>query len=189
MKAVKNASMVKHALFAATGRERGKIPMSLLRSSCKVLPLVAVFILVSASAPSQEARRAAKVGETDIGEEPLVIFQNIEKAWQSGNAQHLASLASESRVYLEIRGSERRGGYFTKPQVFYIFKDMFASMKQTSFTFVKYHNLEKQDRRIYGMALRRYKSNRSGGLYQDKVYVTLVKEGSRWVMAEIKSTW
>jgi hypothetical protein len=54
---------------------------------------------------------------------------------------------------------------------------------------VKYHNLEKQGSRVYGMALRSYKSNQSGGLYQDRVYVTLAREGSRWAVTEIKSTW
>jgi hypothetical protein len=90
---------------------------------------------------------------------------------------------------MEIRGIDRRGGYFTKPQVLYIFKDLFVNTKQTAFMFVKFHNLERQDSRIYGLALRSYKINRSGGLYKDKVYVTLVKEGSRWAVAEIKSTW
>jgi len=163
--------------------------VSLARSCMKVISLVAMVLLLSAPVPAQGARKVPRAAETDVAEEPLVVFKNIEQAWQSGDAQRLAGLASESRVFMEIRGVERRGGYFTKPQIFYIFKDIFASTKQTSFTFVKYHNLEKQDRRIYGMALRRYKNNRSGGLYQDKVYVTLVKEGTRWVMAEIKSTW
>jgi hypothetical protein len=118
-----------------------------------------------------------------------MVFRSIERAWQSGNAQALAGLLSESRIFMEIRGIDRRGGYFTKPQVLYIFKDLFVTTKQTAFTFVKFHNLEKQDSRIYGMALRSYKINQSGGLYKDKVYVTLVKEGSRWAVAEIKSTW
>lgn len=153
------------------------------------IALLAVFVLSGASASAQEIRRREVVPDATIDEEPLKVFRKIERAWQSGDAQALAGLLSESRIFMEIRGIERRGGYFTKPQVHYIFKDLFVATKQTGFTFVKFHNLERQDSRIYGMALRSYKINKSGGLYKDKVYVTLVKEGSRWAVAEIKSTW
>ncbi len=68
-------------------------------------------------------------------------------------------------------------------------KDLFGGTNQLSFQFVKYHNIEKQDRRIYGIAQRSYRVKQNGGLFKDKVYVTLVREGSRWAVAEIKSTW
>jgi hypothetical protein len=163
--------------------------MRLSRVCSIFVALLAVLLLAGVSISAQEAPKRAGVPDADIDEAPLMVFRNIEKAWQSGNAQALAGLLSESRVFMEIRGIDRRGGYFTKPQVLYIFKDLFVATKQTAFTFVKFHNLEKQDSRIYGMALRSYKINQSGGLYKDKVYVTLVKEGSRWAVAEIKSTW
>lgn len=163
--------------------------MRLSRAYVTAVALLAVVLAAGSSLSAQELRKREVVQDIDIDEAPLRVFRNIEKAWQSGNAQALAALLSESRVFMEIRGIDRRGGYFTKPQVLYIFKDLFVTTKQTSFSFVKFHNLEKQDSRIYGMALRSYKINKSGGLYTDKVYVTLVKEGSRWAVAEIKSTW
>ena len=166
----------------------------LQRCACNTLiPLIAMLILVNAPIAAQDIRKGLGVPErdinSDINEGPLTVFRSVERAWQAGDAQALASLASESKVFMEIRGIKRRGGYFTKPQIFYIFKGMFASTSQADFAFVRYHNLEKQDSRIYGMALRSYKDNRSGGLYKDRVYVTLVKEGSRWAVTEIKSTW
>jgi len=163
--------------------------MSLMRTLDKLIPLLALVLLVTSSASGQNRDKRVGVPDTDISGAPLLVFKSIERAWQAGNAQALANLGTESRVFLEIRGIEQRGGYFTRPQVFFLFKDMFASTSQASFTFVRYHNLEKQDARIYGMALRSYKDNRSGGLYKDKVFVTLVREGSRWAVAEIKSTW
>jgi hypothetical protein len=159
------------------------------RTSMILAVLLWVLFISGAAAQAQKVRRDAAVPEGGIDEEPLAVFRNIERAWQAGNAQDLAGLLSESRVFMEIRGIDRRGGYFTRPQVLYIFKDLFLSTKQTGFTFVKYHNLDKQDSRVYGIALRTYRNNRSGGLYKDKVYVTLVREGSRWAVAEIKSTW
>jgi hypothetical protein len=62
-------------------------------------------------------------------------------------------------------------------------------MKQVNFTFVRYYSLEKEGSRVYGMAQRSYKNNRSNKLFRDKVYFTLVKEESRWAVVEIKSTW
>ena len=163
--------------------------MRLSRACSIAVALLAVLLAAGASISAQELRKSEIVSDIEIDEEPLIVFRNIEKAWQAGNAQALAGLLSESRIFMEIRGIDRRGGYFTKPQVLYIFKDLFVTTKQTAFTFVKFHNLEKQDSRIYGMAMRSYKINKNGGLYKDKVYVTLVKEGSRWAVAEIKSTW
>lgn len=155
----------------------------------KLSLLLAFALFMNVPSLAQDAKRPG-VGIPDVEiDEPLLIFRSIERAWQAGNAQALSELASESRVFVEIRGVERRGGYFTRPQLFYIFKNMFASTNQLNFAFVKYHNLGKQDHRIYGMAQRSYRSNRRGGLYKDMVYVTLVKEGSRWAVAEIKSTW
>ncbi len=153
------------------------------------IALLGALLFASVPASAQEIRKHEVIPDTDIGEEPLFVFRKIEKAWRAGDAPALAGLLSESRVFMEIRGIDKRGGYFTKPQMLYIFKDLFVTTKQTAFTFVKFHNLEKQDSRIYGMALRSYRMNKSGGLYKDKVYVTLVKEGSRWAVAEIKSTW
>jgi hypothetical protein len=162
--------------------------MSAPCKASRLIPLIAVLLLVSAPAPSQDIQKKRGV-PIDSSMEPLRVFKKIERAWLAGDAQALANLASESRVFVEIRGIDQRGSHFTKPQIFYIFKNMFASTSQTNFTFVKYYNIEKSDGRIYGMALRSYKKNRSGGLLKDKVFVTLVREGSRWAVAEIKSTW
>lgn len=173
--------------------------MSIARIRCISIWLFAALLVALSPVSAQEKQKLDERKREDpkgralpadeIGDAPLIVFRNIEKAWQAGNAQALSELLSETRVFMEIRGIDRRGGYFTKPQMLYIFKDMFGNTTQTTFSFVKYHNLEKQDSRIYGMALRRYKTNQGGGLYSDKVYITLVREGSRWVVAEIKSTW
>ena len=133
--------------------------------------------------PVKEDAEARPVGE------PLLTFNNIEAAWLAGDAQVIASLASESPVFVEIRGIERRGGFLTKPQLLYIFKKMFEGTSQVSFQFIKYRNLENHDLRVYGVAHRQYKNLRRGGIFEDTVYFTLVKEGSRWAVAEIKSTW
>ena len=141
------------------------------------------------AAPAREKSGASGAANGAAAEGPLVVFKNFEKAWRGGDAQALSAIASDAPILVEIRGIEQPGGYYTKAQLFYILKDLFGGTNQLSFQFVKYHNLEKRDLRIYGIAQRSYRVKSSGGLFRDKVYVTLVREGSRWAVAEIKSTW
>lgn len=162
--------------------------MFLGRPSVTVTVLLAALLLLGSASFGQDTIRI-DAPRTVIGEEPLLAFKSIEKAWRAGNAQELADFLSGSRVYVEMRGMKDMGGYFTRPQLLYIFKDMFASMKQLNFAFVKYYSREKEGNRVYGIAQRSYKNNRSNKLYRDNVYFTLVKEESRWAVVEIKSTW
>ncbi len=120
---------------------------------------------------------------------PLAVLKGIERAWNREDAQKISGYAGGSKIFLEVRGIGHRGGYFSRSQVYYMFKNMFKANKHMKLEFVKFHTPDNPDRRVYGIARRSYKNNRSGRLYQDKVYVTLRKEESRWVVAEIKSTW
>ena len=162
--------------------------MSISIIPARSILLLAALLVAGVSSSAQEVNRRIAVPDEEVTG-PLLIFRNVERAWRAGNAQALSSLASESRVRVDLRGYERRGGYFTRPQIFYIFKNLFATTSQINFAFVKYHNLDKEDSRVYGIAQRNYKTKRGGRLYKDMVYVTLVKEGSQWVVAEITSTW
>lgn len=151
-----------------------------------------VLAIAAVDASAQQPRKQRVVGDDDavvLDPGPAIVFKRFEAAWRAGNANDLASLAGEAPVLVELRGYDRKGGYFTRAQLLYIFKDLFRSTKQLDFDFVRYHNIEKQDRRVYGIAQRSYRSGSSAGLLRDKVYVTLVKEDARWAVAEIKSTW
>jgi hypothetical protein len=125
---------------------------------------------------------------TATAQDPLKVFKGIEKAWQKENADGIASYAGSGRVFLDVRGIGQKGGYYSRSQVKYLFKDMFKADDQLKFEFVKFHNLEEPDRKVYGIAYRSCKNNRSGKVFQDKVYVTLGRSGSAWVVAEIKTT-
>jgi hypothetical protein len=154
--------------------------------------LAVAFACVAALAATPvfaQERPVSDDSDTKLVDDPVNTFMQIQSAWQKSNAQAIAALAGESPIFVEIRGIDRRGGYFTKPQLFYIFKQMFENTTQLGFEFIKYRNLEKPDRRVYGVAHRKYRSVRRGGIFEDTVYITLVKEESRWAVAEIKSTW
>jgi hypothetical protein len=157
-----------------------------------VLALLLLCAVLAAGVAGSALAQQKPVKEDSVVapiEEPLLTFKNIEAAWLKGNAQAIASLASESPIFVEIRGIERKGGFLTQPQLLYIFKQMFEGTSQISFQFIKYRNLENPDRRVYGVARRQYKNLRRGGVFEDTIYFTLVKEGPRWAVAEIKSTW
>ena len=154
--------------------------------------VVCAVALAAVGLSAQEARKQRAIGDNDavdVDPGPALVFRRFENAWRAGNAQDLAGLAGQAPVLVELRGYDRKGGYFTKAQLLYIFKDLFRSTKQLDFDFVRFHNIEKQDRRVYGIAQRSYRSGSSAGLLRDKIYVTLVKEDTRWAVAEIKSTW
>jgi hypothetical protein len=153
------------------------------------LAALCAWLAIFCAAPSLAQEQPADESDTRLIDDPMATFRSIETAWQKSNAQAIAAFASESPIFIEIRGIDRRGGYFTKPQLYYIFKQMFEGSSQVRFEFIKYRNLDKPDRRVYGVAYRKYKNVRRGGIFEDTVYITLVKEGSRWAVAEIKSTW
>jgi ketosteroid isomerase-like protein len=156
---------------------------------------IAIPVMLAASPSfSQEIRKdkerevEKKETKAAAAQDPLKVFKGIEKAWQKKNADGIASYASEGQVFLDVRGIGRKGGYYSRSQVKYLFMDMFKADDQLKFEFVKFHNLEEPDRKVYGIAYRSCKNNRSGKVFQDKVYVTLGREGPAWVVAEIKTT-
>lgn len=151
-----------------------------------LMAVVFVFVQINAQEMKEIQKPDSRVPKSDT---PLAVFKGLERAWNRADAQKISRYAGESRIFLEVRGIAHRGGYFSRSQVYYMLRDMFEANKQTRFEFVKYHTPDNPDGRVYGIAHRSYKNNRSGRLYQDKVYVTLKKEESRWVVAEIKTTW
>ncbi|MCK4550102.1 MAG: hypothetical protein KAU49_08020, partial [Candidatus Krumholzibacteria bacterium] len=155
---------------------------------------IAIPVLLAA-APSfsqkikKDPQREIKKKEHVVkAQDPLKVFKGIERAWQKENANGIASYAGSGRVFLDVRGIGKKGGYYSKSQVKYLFKDMFKADDQLKFEFVKFHNLEEPDRKVYGIAYRSCKNHRSGKVFQDKVYVTLGRDGPAWVVAEIKTT-
>ncbi|UCF04195.1 MAG: DUF4783 domain-containing protein [bacterium] len=156
------------------------------------LIVIAVFIGIAPFATEawSQKKKVERIGASPerVYTRPISVFRGLAKAWESGNAEAISRFAGDSKIFLNVRGIGQRGGYFSRPQVRYLFQRMFKAATPVKFKFVKYHNLDKPDRRVYGVAQRSYKKVRNNRLYQDKVYVTLRKEGERWVVAEIKTT-
>jgi len=152
--------------------------------------LLATIVVLSPGAHSgQDRRRKPKTPVNAVPKDPMVVFRGIESAWRSGDAQKLAAYAGDSKVLLNVRGLGEKGGYYSRSQVFYLFKGMFKSTKHKKFNFVKFHDVGAGSSKIYGIAQRNYENMNNGRLFQDKIYVTLKLEGKRWVVSEMKSAW
>jgi len=150
------------------------------------LTICAIVLVICGTAWAQESAKV-KPELVDV-DSPMPVFKGIENAWKNADSEKLSRYAGEARIYLNVEGMEKEPGYFSKSQFYYLFKKMFTNNRQTKFEFVRYHNIDRSDRKVFGIAHRNYKNSRSGKLFQDKVYVTLKKEGERWVVAEIKTT-
>ena len=150
--------------------------------------LLVVTIACADAVGQRVIRKGGKRRGTALKGSPLATFKGIEKAWAKEDARALARYAGEGKVFVNVMGIGQRGGYFSRPQVHYLFKRMFKTYAHTKFKFVKYHNLDKPDGRVYGIAHRSYRNNSKGKVYQDKVYVTLSSDGEVWVVDEIKTT-
>lgn len=152
--------------------------------------ILAVIVVTSPGAHSmQDRRKKAKTPVNALPKDPMVVFRGIESAWRAGDAQRLSAYAGDSKVLLNVRGLGEKGGYFSRSQVFYLFKGMFKSTRHKKFSFVKFHDVGKRSNKIYGIAHRNYEVISNGRLFQDKIYVTLKLEGKRWVVSEMKSAW
>ena len=154
-----------------------------------LLMLAGILIMSAAEVEGQAKRRKPKTPVKAIPKEPVIVFRGIESAWRAGDARKLAAYAGDSKVLLNVRGLGEKGGYYSKSQVFYLFKGMFKSTKHTKFDFVKFHDVGERSNKIYGIAHRSYEVVSNGRLFQDKIYVTLKLEGKRWVVSEMKSAW
>jgi hypothetical protein len=154
-----------------------------------ILLLAALLLIGDGAYAGQDRRRKPKEPVATISMDPLDVFRGIETAWRTGDAQKLAAYAGDSKVMLNVRGLGEKGGYYSRSQVFYLFKGMFKSTKHKKFSFVSFHDVGEKSTKIYGIARRNYEVVSTGRLFQDKIYVTLKLEGNRWVVSEMKSAW
>jgi len=118
---------------------------------------------------------------------PLSIFANIERGWRSGKEGNILRHFGQGKVAISISGAGPKGGYFSKSQSHYLFKDLFKYTITKKFEFTQYRNINNGNRKVYAVAERQYKRRDDGRLFKDKIYVSLHRENKRWVISEIKS--
>ena len=176
---------------SASGPKRprsGKGPEVIPGRSIRYMILVpAVLGLCPGVAAAQrEVKRPLEQKILKEVDNPRRIFNRIESAWRSGDAETISSFVGDGKVLVQT-GQGGRAGFYSRPQVFYLLKRMFKETELLRFEFVKFHNLEKPGRKVYAIAYRSSRALRSDKVSQDKVYITLGREGKGWVIVEIKT--
>jgi hypothetical protein len=157
------------------------------RSHNPVWSAIVLFGLATSGGP---ASRAAGDSIPDPAPEraPLApVFASLERAWVVGNVDSLLGHFGARKVYLSLPDGGPDGGYYSRAQSYFILKKLFDATDTEEFSFVSIRQAEEGPEAAIGRAERTFRQRRSGQLLQDRIFVSLVREDDRWVVAEIKS--
>lgn len=135
---------------------------------------------------SGEADTSEAVSEQLEGLGPIGVFADIEEGWKKEKLGLILRHYGRGKVAISIDGGPT-GGAFSKNQSHYLFKDLFKYTITKKFEFVQYRNVSDGRGKVYAVAVRSYKRNDDGRLFEDKIYVSLQIENDAWVISEIKS--
>ena len=157
-----------------------------LSSKLAVAGLVVGLLLPGAAAWASEGA-AASPGRADTTARVDPIFSTIEKAWAAGDARALVRTFGQRKVFISLPDGGPAGGLFSRDQSYYILKDLFGTARTEEFAFVTIHGPEAERSTAFGLAKRVFRPRDVGSALSDRVFVSLVFEGDRWVVSEIKS--
>jgi len=146
-----------------------------------------IQVMLDGTVSSQEIKQKVKKFKKLNVKSSVGVFRNIENAWKSQDAGAISRYAGSGRVYIDVRMLNKQGGYFSRPQVFFLFKRMFKTTKLLRFSFQRFSEPGSGGLRAYGIANRVVKDLRTGKIIRDKIYITLKWNGKSWVLTEIKS--
>jgi len=165
------------------------VPANRWISSLAVPALAAVLAIgVRAGEPGPTQGPSPRENGTPAeGPSPAPVFATIEKAWNAGDASALVQSFGRRKVYLSLPDGGPAGGQFSRDQSYYILKNLFDAARTEEFTFVTIRTPEEQRRSAFGLARRVFRPRDAGSAIRDRVFVSLVLEGERWVVSEIKS--
>jgi len=118
---------------------------------------------------------------------PATVFASIERAWVMGDAEAVVQQFGKRKVSISLPDGGPEDGTYSRAQSFFILKDFFDVTHTEEFSFVSIHQPEDQPHTAIGRAERTFRRRDSSKLLQDRIFVSLVQENDRWVVAEIKS--
>jgi len=122
-----------------------------------------------------------------VGNLPAPIFASIERAWVVGSADAVLEHFGKRKVFISLPEGGPDGGTYSRAQSYFIFKELFDATRTEEFSFVSIRQPEEQPQTAVGRAERTFRFRDSSRTQRDRIFVSLVREGDRWVIAEIKS--
>jgi hypothetical protein len=144
------------------------------------LHTLGVLTLLAAAAVAQEPSEPDSL-------RPTPVFASIERAWVIGNAEAVMEQFGKRKVYISLPDGGPQGGQFSRDQSFFILKEFFDATRTEEFSFVTIRRADDQRNTAIGLASRTFRRRDSSRVQQDRIFVSLVLEDGRWVVAEIKS--
>jgi len=142
-------------------------------------------VLLASGAPPRAAGDAATPAAARL--RPAPVFASIERAWVIGSADSVLAHVGDRKVYISLPDGGPAGGTFSRAQSYFIIKQMFDATRTEEFSFVSIRQPEGESDAALGRAERTFRLRDSSRLQQDRIFVSLLQEGERWVIAEIKS--
>jgi hypothetical protein len=118
---------------------------------------------------------------------PAPVFASIERAWVIGSADSVLAHVGQRKVYISLPDAGPEGGTFSRAQTYFILERMFDATRTEEFSFVSIREPEEQPASAVGRAERTFRRRDSSRLQQDRIFVSLLQEADRWIIAEIKS--
>ena len=146
-----------------------------------------VLLLPPAVASWAGEGSSARSGLADSSSAVEPVFSSFEKAWAKGDARALVQTFGRRKVFISLPDGGPEGGLFSRDQSYYILKDLFGTARTEEFSFVTIHGPEAEHSTAFGLAKRVFRPRDAGSALRDRVFVSLVLEGDRWVVSEIKS--
>jgi hypothetical protein len=139
------------------------------------------------AAVTQAPRAAADSLPAEVRLRPAPVFASIERAWMIGNADSVMAHVGDRKVYISLPDGGPAGGTYSRAQSYFIIKQMFDATRTEEFSFVSIDQRQGGADAAFGRAERTFRLRDSSRLQQDRIFVSLLQEGERWVIAEIKS--
>jgi hypothetical protein len=149
---------------------------------------LATFVVVALASAASTAPQEMHTGDSSPDRlRAAPIFASIERGWVIGNVDSVLEHFGKRKVYISLPEGGPDGGTFSRAQSYFILKDLFDATRTEEFSFVSIRQPEGQPATAIGSAERIFRRRGSSQMVQDRIFVSLVHEDERWVVAEIKS--
>ena len=136
---------------------------------------------------AQSRVAAADSLPSEVRLRPAPVFASIERAWMIGSADSVMAHVGDRKVYISLPDGGPAGGTYSRAQSYFIIKQMFDATRTEEFSFVSIDQRDTGAEAAFGRAERTFRLRDSSRLQQDRIFISLLQEGERWVIAEIKS--
>jgi len=145
------------------------------------LLLIAAIPVAAALPPS-----AGPAGSGSGTHASLAVFEEVAEAWRAGDAERIASHLGRRGVRLSFTRRAPAGRYSSN-QALFLLENLLREPPTVRFAYLRYRNLDGVEGRPSGVA-ERIRIGEDGSPEREMVFVSLVREEGRWMVAEIKGT-